>query len=289
MYEEIYIDLVFMANLLLDYFLLRFVGVLFKCRTGRGRCVAAAFAGAVCSSLLLVKTAGEKTWMTYLLHGACAMMMIRVGCGLKKYSMLLKGMLALYLAAFLWGGFWEVFLKEKSITFRMFVMLAAGTYLGLTAMLYLSDSLKTRWKSTYPVTLLYRGKVHTAYGYYDTGDLLTDPYSKMPVSIVTAAFAEKILSKESVESLRHYFENPGELESTKLTGLHPRIIPCQTLGKENGVLLVITLEELCIHTPKEVVHVSKPVFGISWEPSDLGKECEVLIHSNLLSQEGTFL
>lgn len=289
MYEEIYIDLVFMANLLLDYFLLRFVGLLFKCRTGRIRCAAAAAVGAVCSSLILVETAGEKTWMTYLLHGACAMLMIRVGCGLKKYSMLLKGMLTLYLAAFLWGGFWEVFLKEKSITWRMFLLSALGTYMGLTALLYLSDSLKTRWKSIYPITLLYRGKVHTAYGYYDTGDFLTDPYSKMPVSILTATFAEKILSKESMESMKHYFENQGELEGTKLTGLHPRVIPCQTVGKENGVLLVITLEELCIHTPKEVVHISKPVFGISWEPSKLGKECEVLIHSKLLNQEGTFL
>lgn len=289
MYEEIYIDLVFMANLLLDYFLLRLVGVFFKCRTGRIRSLAAAFIGAVFSCLILVKMPGEKLWMTYVLHGACAIFMIRVGCGLKKYSLLMKGMLSLYLAAFVWGGVWQSILEEKSMTIQQFCILSIGTYLGMTAGLYFYDSVKIGWKNTYPISILYQGKVYKTYGYYDTGNLLMDPYNGMPVSIIAAAFAEKMLSKETVEILRHFCETWGEQESTRLAGLNPRVIPYRTIEKDYGNMLVITLEELCIYTPKEVLHTAKPVLGIVWEPSALGKECEVLLNSKLLSQEGTDL
>ena len=42
MYQEIYIDVVFAANLLMDYLLLRLVGWFLRCRAGRRRCFAAA-------------------------------------------------------------------------------------------------------------------------------------------------------------------------------------------------------------------------------------------------------
>lgn len=303
MYKEIYIDLVFVTNLLLDYFLLRLLSFLFRSsgtvetlfdmrvfhyKTGRGSCFAAAFLGALFSCLVIVMM-GEKSWITYLLHGVCAIVMIRVGCGLKKYRLLVKGMITLYLTAFLWGGFWEVVLNEKSITQKTFFLFAAGTYLGLLAMLRLSENLKTKWKNTYRITLFYKGKVHTAYGYYDTGNLLTDPFVNVPVSIIGSTMMERILSKETTRHLEHFYENFGEKENTKIAELHPRMVPYRTVGKENGMLLAVTLEELCIHTPKEVVHIKSPVFGISWEPSALGKEYEVLLNSKLLSREGNGL
>lgn len=299
MYEEIYIDLVFVTNLLLDYFLLRLLCFLFKTpvhihrddrkhfweyKAGRFSCFIAAHLGAIFSCWILVL--GKKNWITYLLHGVCAMMMIRVGCGLKKYRLLVKGMIALYLTAFLWGGFWEVVLNEKSITQKTFFLFAIGTYLGLMAMFRLSEDWKAKQKNTYRITLLYKGKVHTTYGYYDTGNLLTDPFMNVPVSIIGKSMLDRILSKETAGHLKHFYENYGEKENTKIAELYPRMIPYRTVGKENGMLLVITLDELCIHTPKEVVHITRPVFGISWEPSALGKEYEVLLNSKLLSQEG---
>ena len=45
---EIYIDVVFFTNLLIDYILLRFIGTLFKCAGNRKR----AFAGAVLSYIM---------------------------------------------------------------------------------------------------------------------------------------------------------------------------------------------------------------------------------------------
>ena len=58
------------------------------------------------------------------------------------------------------------------------------------------------------------------------------------------------------------------------------------VGQETGIMLVITLDDLCIHTPREVIHISKPVFGVAQVPFALGKEYKVLLNSRFINQEG---
>ena len=282
MYYEIYIDAVFLTNLLMDYVLLRIVGRIFQCGKSRKRTLLAAAAGALFSCLILYIPAESFLPAGILCHGACAYGMVRIGCGLKKGGLLVKVMVALYLTAFLCGGFWEVMDAEGGITPKTFLIFTGCTYFGLSALVYLSDSVRARIKNVYPVTFSYRGKVQSAYGFYDTGNMLTEPISGRPVSILDPEILEAMLTGESAEQLKHLKENPGEAKSTELAGLYPRFIPYRTVGNEEGMLLAVTLEDLCIHTPSEVVHVENPVFGLSYEPSALGKEYKVLLNSRLL-------
>lgn len=282
MYSEVYIDIVFLMNLLMDYILLRLVGRIFRCRRTRGRYLLAALFGALFSCFILYVQTDGFLPVTVLLHGACAMGMIWIGCGLRKGSLLVKAMITMYLMAFLLGGFLEALREGNGMSWKVFVLFAAGSYLGLSALIYLSDSVRARWKNIYPITLSCQGKVHSAYGYYDTGNLLSDPVSGAPVSVMESDFLEKMLPEEVIDKLKHLNENQGEPESTELISLKPRFLPYRTVGQENGLMLAITLEDLCIHTPEDVVHVSGPVFALSFEPSALGKEYKVLLNSRLL-------
>ena len=81
--------------------------------------------------------------------------------------------------------------------------------------------------------------------------------------------------------LKHLKENPGELEGTEPADLHPHFLPYKTIGEE-GVLLAVVLDDLCIHTPREVIHVANPVLALAVEPSALGKEYQVLLNSRIL-------
>lgn len=91
-----------------------------------------------------------------LLHGGCAAGMLVIGCNLKRGSLLLKAILTLYSAAFLCGGFWEVIVSDK-LTVKMFLILAAATWSGITALSYLMDSMRIRTKNIYPITIYYKG------------------------------------------------------------------------------------------------------------------------------------
>ena len=143
MHYEIYIDVVFFTNLLIDYILIRFTGILFRCGRSRKRALLGAAAGAVFSCWIIYLRSFLESGIflpaLVLLHGGCAAGMLVIGCNLKRGSLLLKAILTLYFAAFLCGGFWEVIVSDK-LTVKMFLILAAATWSGITALSYLMDS-----------------------------------------------------------------------------------------------------------------------------------------------------
>ena len=102
------------------------------------------------------------------------------------------------------------------------------------------------------------------------------------MSVAEAVILEKILTEEVLSRLKHLKEDPGELESTEIASLRPRYLSCRTVGHREGLMLTVTLDELCISTPAEEVRIAKPVFALVFEPSALGKEYKVLLNSRLL-------
>lgn len=281
MHYEVYIDIVFLTNLLMDYILLSAVGRIFGCKRSRRRTLAGAVLGAAISCLFLYIRTESFLPAYMLIHGACALGMLIVGCGLKKGSLLLKAALSLYLAAFLCGGIWEV-LGTEHLTGKTFLLFAGITWLVLCAGTYLSDSLKIRRKAIYPVTITHNGKDCFFYGFYDSGNLLTDPVTGKPVSVICTQSLPKILSFEMTEQLKHFKEDPEKLQRTKLVQLHPHFISFQSIGNGDGMMLAVTLEELCIQTSAEVIRIKEPVFACALETSAFGKEYEILLNSRLL-------
>lgn len=282
MYYEVYIDIVFITNLFMDYFLIRFVGILFRCPGKRLRMFGAAFAGALCSCLILCLPQTHFLPVKVLLHGGCAVWMLSAGCGLKKGGLLFKAVLTLYLAAFLCGGFWEFAAKKTYLKPQTFAVLAVTVYVGLLGVSYLLDSLKIRIRNVYPVTLTYHGNVQSFCGFYDSGNLLSDPVSGKSVSVVKPEVLERMLPEKTADKLKHLKENPEELESSELAELRPHFLTFHTVGEKEGMLLAVTLEKLYIQTPLEVLLVKQPVLAFSPEASALSKEYEILLNSRLL-------
>lgn len=281
MYYEVYIDVVFVTNLLMDYILLRLVGRLMHFGCTRRRCALGAFLGAVFSSLMLFVRM-DVVPVRIMLHGGCGVMMAVFTFRLKKGSLLMKALAAMYMTAFLMGGLWEMAAGRGKFTWLTFCILGVGSFGLMDVAVYLGDLFRVHRKNIYPVTLSYGKNIQTLYGFYDTGNLLTDPGTGKPVSLVKAEYIKEILSEDTVERLKYIKENPGELKGTELTGLHPHFLTCKNAGGKESLLLAVTLEELCIHTPGEVVHVGKPVIAMLFEPSALGEEYEVLLNSGLL-------
>ena len=279
MYDEIYIDIVFMANFLMDYVLLRLVLMALHYRRKRLRCMLGAMAGATVSCIYVLLPG---VIPGVLLQAAGAIIMLRTGCGIRKRGLLAEASVFLYTAAFLFGGLWRVLAGGRHYSAGEFMVLLATTYAGLTAFIKMWELRSIRRRNIYPVTLFYQGKKQETYGFCDTGNLLTDPLSGQPVSLVEGELLQTVLSEKLAEKLKHLKENPGELRGTELTGLHPRLIQCRSVAGDVRLLPAVTLEKLCIHTLDEQICVSRPVFAVLFEPSALGKEYKVLLNSRLL-------
>lgn len=280
--QEIYIDVVFAANLLMDYLLLELVARFLRCRTSHRRCLAAAILGAFGSCLILCIPSENTPVLTVVLHGFCALLMLRIGLKIQKEALLLKAFLMLYLTAFLCGGFWEAVSRERALTLRIFLLCVFVVYTGSSAFLFAADSIRAGRKNIYPVTLGCQGRVQSAYGLYDSGNLLTDPLNGKPVSIIEPELLYKLLTKEDAEILRNFHENPKELTNTEITALKPHYLSLTTVGNDPQMLLAVMLDDLCIHTPGNVIHIAEPVFALTSKSTALGREYRLLLNSRLL-------
>lgn len=282
MYQTIYIDVVFITNFLMDYMLLRLVGKFLHLGGKRLRCMAAAVFGAFVSCLLLYVPFKIIPPVIVLIHGSCAFFMAGFAFRLKKGALLAKTILAMYLTAFVVGGIYQALETEKTMTVKTFLLFLAGIYGGFYTLTCAADAFRLGRKNIYPVILTYQGKQQQSYGLFDTGNLLLDPISRQPVSIIKKELLEKLISSDLSEKLRYIKEAPDELNRTELTMLQPHFLTFRGAGGKEGLLLAVVLEELMIQTPGRVVHVGKPVLAITFEPSALGEEYGILLNSRLL-------
>lgn len=90
MYQNIYIDIVFMTNFLMDYMLLRLVGKFLHLDGKRLRCVLSAAFGSFVSCLLLCVPFKIIFPAAVLIHGGCAFFMASFAFRLKKEAFLRK-------------------------------------------------------------------------------------------------------------------------------------------------------------------------------------------------------
>ena len=102
------------------------------------------------------------------------------------------------------------------------------------------------------------------------------------VSIMEAELLAKILPKEHAEALKNLNGDPENLKSTEIAGLKPHYLLLKTVGKDPQTFLAVRLDDLCIHTPGDVIHIAEPVFALTFESSALGKEYKLLLNSRLL-------
>lgn len=282
MHQEVYIDIVFAANLLMDYILLRLTGIVLRRKNSRRRCLVAAAAGALFACLNLYIQAEKPGVLTMVLQVVCAMFMIWIAYEIHDVKHLIGATLFFFGMTFLTGGFWMAVSENREVTVVLFFACATATYAGLSLTISLMERIKESRAHIYPITLKYRGQLQEAYGLYDTGNCLCDTVSGAPVSVADPEILRRILSDELTERLLHFQEKPEEIESTEIADLKPHYLSFQTVGREMQLILAVTLEDLCIQTPGERIHVSGPVLALSSEPFALGKEYKVILNSRLL-------
>ncbi|MBU5479629.1 sigma-E processing peptidase SpoIIGA [Blautia sp. MSJ-19] len=281
MYQEVYIDAVFAANLLMDYILLRLAGIILQYQGSRRRCLAAAAAGAVFSSLSLYAPM-EMPVVSAGIQAICAAGMLWIAYRIHGWRQLTGAVALFYGMTFLTGGFWTALCRRGNMTLLVFILCAAGTYVFLSLVIFLAERTKRSREHLYPVLLKYQGKEYTTYGLYDTGNLLVDSVTETPVSVVDSEVLKNLLPEELAEKLRYLQEKPEELKSTEIADLKPHYLSFRTVGREMQMFLTVTIEDLCIQTPGERIHISEPVLAVSSEPFAFGKEYKVILNSRLL-------
>lgn len=250
---EVYIDVFLVQNALMDLQLLILTLLLLKEKTGLLRLLAASFVGGAGAVLILVSGRGFGiSYILMVLAMDAGMLLICMQQSIKRgvaRQKLVRGIIYLHGMVFAYGKLLECagrFMGERMAQLTV-TALIAGVVLFL-ACLRLAES-----RHIYEVTLV-EGEENAVYkALFDTGNLLTDPVSGKPVSVVE----ETELTKKWLERYPQKY----------------KVIPYQSVGRAHGVMEGIVVDELVIQKEREQV---------------VKKGAVVALYKGRLSRDGAF-
>lgn len=280
MYYEVYLDVLFVLNGVMDYFLLRLVNQLLHgsatpWRSFLGACIGAS---GIC---MLVIFPGGRALNTILGHVVINTFMVRFGCHLKKNRILVKGVFLLYAAAFLVGGLMELVRKIAGTEgTRNFLLSGTVTYLILRAGFYIYARSEKREKQTYRILLYANGKCKEGTALLDTGNSLTDPVNGKPVSVGTIQILEGLLTEETGKKLEEFWE--GKTGDGDFGNLNPHFLPFTSLGCDRGIALAVTLDYLYLESREIHKVIARPVIAFSRGNNSFAGNYQVILNPNLI-------
>lgn len=264
MYYKIYPDVIFLVNLLMNYTVLSVSCRLCKTTTTYARLALAAGAGAAWSVFTAVYRIPivPEVFCTYL--GVPAVMLCISGRA-GKLSELVRRYIVLMATTVLAGG---VLLAAASKSTNVLWMAVAAVLFWQAAVPVIRciTGYVKRKNLLYEVWLELDGRSVHAAGLYDTGNSLADPYNGKPVCV-----AEKKVLKELM---------PGDEYGDGV-----RLIPYKSLGKEHGLMRLVTVDSMVIEYDGKRMRYEKPELAV-YEGSLSGSgQYEIILNAACLDRK----
>lgn len=280
MYYEVYLDVLFVLNVMMDYFLLRLVGRLLQIsvrpvRSFLGACMGAA---GVCLLTIYPLT----SWMNMILaYFVINTFMVRFGCNLKKMKDLIWGSIFLYGVGFLMGGLMELLRRITGTEgVRNFLMISSVSYLILWGSLTAYKGFRKQMEKTFRFQLYVNGRCREGTALLDTGNSLRDTISKKPVCIGGMQLLEGMLTEEMIQGLKAF--SKGADAQICFEKLNPHFIPFTSLGCAGGLALAVTMDYLCLENQKVHKVIIRPVIAFSGENNSFSGDYQMILHPNLV-------
>jgi sigma-E processing peptidase SpoIIGA len=261
MQYEIYIDVFFLTNFVIDFLALLFAGGLNKRRGSLYRLTASAMFGSVSTVLLFLSLPSFLIYQL-LVHLLVHPLMLLIAWKRTGRFDFLRDYLMVYLHIWLLGGLlnWGLSLSNDAY-FWIWVMAGCGS---MAVVIRLVEERKAKGR-IFSVLLQTSERNLPLKGLWDTGNLLTDPLGNRPVHIIQ----EELLSQE--------------LNENKLS---IRLIPYRSLGQEHGLLPVVTLKGMYIQSLEKhnkqtevPIYIEKPVLGLAKEKLFEKKEYQIILNA----------
>lgn len=259
MYYEVYIDVLFLVNFMMDYLLLLLLRKMLKCSATHKNICIGSLVGSL-SVCLVTALPIKPPWIQWLLsHVVINTLMVKTGLAVREIRKLPGALAGLYAGGFLLGGIFTYlrqYVRVGSLFFALAVLsywLAQGVWSFITGLQRIGQCRCT-------VTLYQEGKACTVEALIDTGNQLRDPLTDCPVCVIGQKGMRDLIGEEKI----------GEL----------RTIGFRSVGEENGEIPVIRLEKMCIHREEER-WVEHPVVGICGERVFGEDGCQMIINPDI--------
>lgn len=259
MYYELYVDVLFLVNFMMDYLLLLLLRKMLKCTATHGRILFGAAVGSLMTCIIVILPIPYALIKFIMFHTIVNVFMIWTGLKIRDVKTFAKAYILLYIGAFFLGGVMEA-LRQYVRIGSLFFAIAIGGYYVVSKLWDVITSVQRINQYQCKVDLYLGEKMLQVKGMIDTGNGLIDPISKQPVSILDKQVAGAFLGDVSALQIRY--------------------IPYHSIGKKEGVLLALRIDKMCIHREREC-WIKEPLIGVSEETISTEGDYEMILNPNL--------
>lgn len=240
MYYELYIDVFFTVNFMMDCILLLLTRKMLKCSVTHGRVCLGALLGAALTCLIVILPISNTYIAFILFHGFINIVMLKTGLGIGWNRDMIKAGILLYISGFLVGGVFQ-FLQQYIRSGSLFFLLAVISYYVVSGIMNLVSYLTRQNQYRCQVILIKGDRKAKAEALIDTGNSLKDAVTGLPVSIIDRSVARELV---------------GEGEDAGM-----RYIPYHSIGKKEGVMPMVRLDGMYVCRKKKL-WVERPLVAV---------------------------
>ncbi len=273
----IYIDVVFIENLIMNYIILFATSIIIKIKVKHIRLILASGLGAIYSIIAYMSIL--EMYSSVILKIILSIIIVYIAYNPQNVKNMWKYLVIFYMTSFVFGGaaFALIYIiKPQDILMKNGLFL--GTYplktiiLGaIVAFIVIVTSFKlvkskiSKKDMFCTIKININEKEIEAKAMIDTGNLLKEPISNTPVIVVEHTLLYDCMPKEILNNLENIlggdFENISEEVKNKYIS-KLKVIPFSSLGKQNGMLIGIKPKDVTVINDENENKIDNVIIGI---------------------------
>ena len=255
----IYIDIIIVENLIMNYIILYATALISKSKKSYLRMFLASLIGAIYATLEYVLKVN--IYSNIILKTILSIIIVYVAFYPQNAKKMCKQIVLFYVTTFTFGGiatYLIYVLKPQNIVIKngmyvgtyvlkvIFIGAILGTIILIIAFKFAKNKI-TKKDMICKVKIKLNGKEETVEAMVDTGNMLKEPITGTPVVVVERTSLYELLPKEILNNTESIlggdFEKiPEEIKNEYVPKL--KLIPFASLGKQNGMLVGIKPEKI---------------------------------------------
>ena len=274
----IYIDVVLIENLCMNYIILFSTSYILKIKRNHFRLIISALLGGVYSILAYMQIV--EIYSNFFIKIILSIAMVYIAYNAKNIKLLMKQIVIFYLTSFVFGGCAFAllyFVKPQEIlmkngmyigTYPLKIALLGGIVgFAITVVAFKVVKYRMTKKDMFcEITIYMKEKSIKAKAMIDTGNMLKDPISRMPVIVVEKDILYEIIPYKILNNLDKIIggEIASEIYDKEIVEYISKfkVIPFTSLGKQNGLLLGIKASKVKIELDSNEEELENVIIGI---------------------------
>ena len=274
----VYLDIVFLENILMNYIIIFATGVVIKANCNKWRILLTSSIGAVYTIIMYLNII--PIYSNFIVKFVLSIVIVYVSFKPKTFKLLVKDLIIFYLVSFAFGGCvfaLMYFLKPQMAEIRNGVFVGAyplkvALIGGAVAFIIVQISFKlvktklNKKDMIYDVDVTINKRTTKIKALLDTGNLLKDPITGFPVIVVENKCLINVIPIEILNNLEKILG--GDIDELiknneyNKTISRFRMIPFSSLGKQNGLLLGIKADSVNIILDEKIEKINNVIVGI---------------------------